>query len=155
MILEGRIQIPFRYAAGKAGSRFLTALQEEGTILASPCPACGQVYCPARSFCARCGAELEETIPVGPEGELLSWTEVQGKGAFCLVRLDGAHSALLHRLLAPPSWHASDGSGADGSGASGSASGRSGIRVRARFASQRTGSILDLAGFEPIEEDRP
>lgn len=140
MILEGRIQIPFRYAAGKAGSRFLTALQEEGTILASPCPACGQVYCPARSFCARCGAELEETIPVGPEGELLSWTEVQGKGAFCLVRLDGAHSALLHRLLAPPSWPGSDGSG---------------IRVRARFASRRTGSILDLAGFEPIEEDRP
>ena len=140
MILEGTIQIPFRYAAGKAGSRFLTALKEEGTILASPCPACSQVYCPARSFCARCGSELEEVIPVGPEGELLSWTEVKGKGAFGLVRLDGAHSALLHRLLAPPSWPSS---------------GRSGIRVRARFASQRSGSILDLAGFEPIEEGRP
>ncbi len=137
MILEGTIQIPFRYAAGKAGSRFLTALQEEQTILASPCLACGQVYCPARSFCARCGAELEELIPVGPEGELLSWTEVKGKGAFGLVRLDGATSALLHRLLALPA-------------ASGA-----GIRVRARFATQRSGSILDLEGFEPVEEARP
>ena len=137
MILEGTIQIPFRYAAGKAGSRFLTALKEEGTILASPCPACGQVFCPARSFCVRCGAELKEMIPVGPEGELLSWTEVRGKGAFGLVRLDGAHSALLHRLLALP------------------AASCAGSRVRARFAAERSGSILDLEGFEPIEETRP
>lgn len=137
MILEGTIQIPFRYAAGKAGSRFLTALKEEETILASPCPACSRVYCPARSFCARCGAELEESIPVGPEGELLSWTEVRGKGVFGLVRLDGADSALLHRLLALP------------------ADAGAGIRVRARFAAERSGSILDLEGFEPVGEGRP
>lgn len=126
MIREERVLIPFRYAAGETGSRFLMALRDEGRILGACCPACPRVVCPARSFCAACGETTTELVEVGPGGSLLSWTEVPGRGTFGLVRLDGADTAMLHRLL-----------GAARSG-----------RVRARFARERRGSILDIEGFE-------
>ena len=48
------------------------------------------------------------------------------------MRLDGADTAFLHRLLAAP------------------ASCRIGQRVTARFAESRRASILDIDGFEPV-----
>ncbi len=132
MILEGTIQIPFKYAAGIASSRFLAALRDDMKILGSPCTACGTTFCPARSFCPTCGADLPDVVELATEGELTSWTEIAGKGLFALVKLDGAGTAILHRLLAEP------------------AGLKTGIRVRARFARERQGSILDLEGFEPV-----
>lgn len=131
MIREGSIRIPFRYASGQAGSRFLAALRDEGRILGSRCGACGRVACPARSFCAACGEGCIETVEVGPEGLVLSWTEVPGRGVFALVRLDGADGAMMHRLLPPASRV------------------EPGMRVRARFTAERSGHILDIEGFEP------
>ena len=133
MIREESIQIPFKYAAGTAGSRFLVALRDDERILGSRCPACERVWCPLRAFCPQCGEEHVTDIEVGPEGVLVSWTEVVGSGAFALVRLDGADTALLHR------WPKD------------AANVRVGVRVRARFATDRIGSILDLVGFEPVE----
>ena len=140
MISEGSIQIPFRFAAGKGGSRFLSALRDEQIILASPCPECGLVLCPARSFCAKCGAELVRTVEVGPKGKLQSWTRYPGKGAFGLILLEGADTALLHRLLDAPEQPLA------------------GSLWQARFARERSGHISDLEGFHPVEEavhDRP
>ncbi len=133
MILEGSVRLPFRYAAGAATSTFLETLRDEGRILGSRCSACGAVSCPARSLCSACDGRAGELVEVGPEGTLVSWTEVPGRGAHALVQLDGADTALLHRLLASPEPP------------------RLGARVRASFAEERTGSILDLAGFEVLE----
>ncbi len=132
MIRELPIRLGFRYAAGATSSRLLAALGEGGPILASPCPACATVLCPARSFCPTCGGSTGELAPVGPEGELLAWTEVPDKGTWGLVLLDGATTALLHRLLAPPS------------------AAHPGARVRARYSEERSSSILALAGFELV-----
>ncbi|MFQ5525251.1 MAG: Zn-ribbon domain-containing OB-fold protein [Thermoanaerobaculia bacterium] len=134
MIRQGTIQIPFRYAAGEAASRFLETLRDEGRILGTRCPQCRRVLCPARSFCGDCGEATAEWVEVGPFGTVVSWTEVPSCGSYALVRLDGADTGMLHRLLTP---------------------GRRpgvGSRVRARFAEQRSGSILDLEGFELAEE---
>jgi len=51
------------------------------------------------------------------------------------VRLDGADTGFLHRLLAAP--------------------GHIGQRVRVRFAASRRASILDIDGFEPVTAEVP
>jgi uncharacterized OB-fold protein len=133
VIRESAIRIPFRYAAGEAGSRFLAALRDESRVLGGRCTSCGRVFVPLRSYCATCGSGTFEEIEVGPGGTVQAWTARADGTVFALVRLDGADTALLHRLLADP------------------ARSRSGMRVRARFAAERRASILDIAGFEPEE----
>lgn len=132
MIREARIRIPFRYAAGAIGSRFLAALRDEGRIMGSRCQACDIVACPARPFCPTCAMKLDALVEVGPSGTLVSFTEAPG-GIFALVRLDGATTAMLHRLLGGGPW-------------------RMGCRVRGRLSEKRVGSILDIEGFEAVEE---
>ena len=135
MIREGTINIPFKFAAGGTGSRFLIALRDEQRILAARCPSCERVLCPAPPFCGHCGDETEpEPIDVGPAGTLQSWTQLDANRAYGLVKLDGAHTAILHRLVGDAGqW-------------------TTGQRVRARFAETRIGSIVDIEGFEPDEE---
>lgn len=142
MIVPARVRLPFSYAAGAAGSRFLAALRDHGAILASPCPCCGRALVPARSFCPRCFEATEpDWVEVGPTGELVAVTRVpaaagrhrERPGAFCLVRLDGADTALAHLLLEPA---------------------EPGERVRAVLADERRGSILDVSGFEREEGGR-
>jgi len=133
---SGRIVIPFRYAAGETGSRFLAALRDERRILGSRCTTCERVQCPATSFCPHCGGATPETVEVQSEGRVVSWTEIPGRGVYGLVELEGADTALLHRLLgSSPSWTI-------------------GMRVRARFAEERTGSVCDIEGFEATEGGR-
>jgi uncharacterized OB-fold protein len=70
----GEMPITSRYTAGLAGEKFLRALKDEGKILGSHCDRCGITYVPARQFCERCMDELDETIDVGTEGELHTFT---------------------------------------------------------------------------------
>lgn len=130
MIREESIKIPFRYAAGGAASRELAALRDDEVLLASRCEPCAAVLSPVRSFCPRCGGAELALVSVGPAGRVASFTSVPGKGTYGLVRLDGADTPTLHRLL-----------GDDGGWAVGE-------RVVPRFASERRGSVLDLEGFE-------
>lgn len=152
-VLAG-VSLQFNYAAGEAASRFLIALRDEKRIYGARCPMCRRVLVPARSFCARCWAELREWIEVGPTGTLIAFarptpphSSPQRKGEqekhciqprdekgiretyLALIGLDGADTALVHFVL--------------------SSAPRTGMRVVARFAEKRTGSILDIAYFEP------
>ena len=142
MIVPARVHLPFSYAAGTAGSRFLEALRDRRAILGSPCSACGRVLVPGRAFCGRCFAPTEDRwVEVGPEGELVAATHAPPAahrpagypGAFCLVRLDGADTAFAHWLLGPA---------------------EPGARVRAVFEDERRGSVLDIAGFDKIGSTR-
>ncbi len=106
-VVEGAIPVRHTYTAGVAGDRFFRALRDEGTILATPCTACGVVYVPGRMFCERCFAGLDEWVEVGPGGALESFTAVMidldGRPLdepqwIGLVKLDGATTVLVHRL---------------------------------------------------------
>lgn len=132
MIAEGRVQIPFRYAAGAPASRFGVALRDERRILGARCVGCERVLCPPGPFCGHCGGAAGAAVEVGPGATLVSWTELPGRGTFALVRLDGADGALVHRLL-------------------GESEPWVGMRLRARFASERHGDIRDIEGFA-VEE---
>ncbi len=142
MKIPGELSVSFRYTPGVGNTAFFEALRDRGVFLGSRCDHCGVTYLPARVFCERCLRELEASIECGPEGELVSWTTARvdvddqplaPPPRYGLVRLDGADTVLLHRLLGP-----------DGDGPA------IGSRVRAVFAGERDGSILDVEGFEPI-----
>ena len=82
-----------------------------------------------------------ELVAVGPEGTVVSWSwmpeplegqPLAGPFAWALIRLDGADTAMLHAV-----------------DAGSAAAMRTGLRVRPRWAASRTGSIRDIACFEP------
>jgi hypothetical protein len=132
-VVRAGVSLTFRYAAGKAASRFLAALRDEKRIYGTRCPECRQVLVPARSFCPRCGVDTDEWVEVGPGGTLTAFI-VRGEQVFGLIRLDGADTDLVHRLEGadPGAW-------------------RVGMQVEAVFAQQRRGHILDIAYFKPAE----
>ncbi|HEY7755469.1 MAG TPA: Zn-ribbon domain-containing OB-fold protein [Actinomycetota bacterium] len=140
---EGHFPVRHRYTPGLAGDAFLSALRDRGVILGSRCEACAYTYVPARLFCERCFAELAADVEVGPGGSLVSFTiafvGVDGEPleepvTIGLVRLDGADAVLLHRVLD-----------------AGDEPLEIGERVETVLAAERTGSILDIEGFRPVE----
>jgi uncharacterized OB-fold protein len=136
--IEGGLPVAFRYTPGVGNTAFLEALRDRGVFLGSRCADCGVTYLPVRIFCERCLAKLTPDTECGPEGTLESWTvahhDVDGNAldapiTYALVRLDGADTVLLHRLLTPAAI---------------------GARVRAVVRDDRAASIHDVEGFEPV-----
>ncbi len=136
-----RLTVPFNYAAGRAGSRFLLALQAERRILAARCSACDKVLVPLRSFCPFCHQAVVETVAVGPGGVLAGFTVVHHPAAhypqqpplvYGLIRLDGADTLFLHLVVgvAP-------------------AEVRQGLRVEACFDPAAATPLLAIAHFRP------
>ncbi|MBI2899837.1 MAG: OB-fold domain-containing protein [Planctomycetes bacterium] len=139
--VEGRIRIPYRWPAGRAAGTFLSLLAAEGRLVGLRCPTCRRVAVPPTARCNSCRAACEEQVPVGPGGSVTTWTlsrRTSPPQILALVRLDGADTALLHRLIGLKPEDV-----------------RSGMRVEAVFEKDRRGSILDLAGFRPAPAEPP
>ena len=98
VLVEGRIKIPYRWPAGRVGGRFLEVLRKEGRFSGLRCPKCRRVTVPPRPRCLACRVPSEDWVTVGPEGTVTTWTR-RPQGIFALVRLDGADTAILHRLV--------------------------------------------------------
>ncbi len=144
-VWRGDLPLYHRYTAGIAGEKFLLALKNEGKLFGTKCPKCGYVYVPARIYCERDAAHLDDAtwVPVGPQGELLSFSAVyvdldgnrletpQWVG---LVRLDGASSVTMHYLGEVKTKLSA------------------GMRVQVvlKPANERVGSIKDIAYFKPV-----
>ena len=138
-VVPGDLPVRFRYTPGVGATAFLEALRDRGVLLGSRCAACGVTYLPARLFCERCFAELAADTECGPEGVLESFTiahaDIDGAPlaepiTYATVRLDGADTVMVHRLVDVPTPEI-------------------GMRVRAALRDQRTASIDDLEGFVP------
>ncbi len=145
----GEFPVRHRYTPGVAGERFFTALRDDGVLLGSHCERCAYVYVPARLFCERCFSELAADTPVGPGGELVSFTiafvgtddrPLAEPVTFGLVRLDGADAVLCQRVLEPGDEPLEIGCR---------------VEVELRPLGERTGSILDIAGFRVAEDEGP
>ena len=145
MVLEGKVDLPFSYSAGRTASRFLIELRDRQRIMGTRCPKCGRVIVPAQLFCRQCFTETDEWVEVGPEGSLISFTVVyheenhhpkQVPLAYGIIQLDGADTSFVH-LLAE----------------TGEAQLQPGMRVRAVFSEKRMGHILDIKHFEAIGPD--
>ena len=131
-----------RYTAGVAGQRFFEELKETGKLFGTKCSKCNNTYVPARLFCERCFARLEEWIDVGLEGTLYSFTVVHkmksGKdkdkpSIIGAVRI--ADGLLIHHLQYCEEEEL-----------------YIGMQVRAELkpTGERRGAITDIAYFKPL-----
>ncbi len=136
------VEFPFTRSLGPVASAFLTGLRER-TVLGVRAGD-GRVVVPPTEYDPATAEEIHQLVEVGASGTVTTWAwnPAPRRGqplptpfAWVLVRLDGADTALLHALDAP------------GPGAV-----RTGMRVRIRWAAERTGAITDIACFEPCDD---
>jgi uncharacterized OB-fold protein len=135
------IEYPFRRSLGPVQSAFLTGLRE-GVVLGIRAGD-GRVLCPPVEYDPATGDELTELVELGAGGTVTTWSwepsprrgqPLDQPFAWALVRLDGADTGLLHAVDAgSPDRMAT------------------GMRVRIRWAEERSGGITDIACFEPEE----
>ena len=135
------MEIAFDYtrSLGPVLSQFMTALRERRILGARG--ADGTVHAPPFEYDPVTSRPPAELVEVGPTGTVLTWSwlpeplpdqPLDRPFAWALIRLDGADTAMLHAVDAQSA-----------------AAMRTGMRVRARWSADRTGSIRDIACFEP------
>ena len=134
------LEYTYKRSVGPVLGRFFTGLRD-GRIEGVKTQA-GRVLCPPMEHDPETGeATTDDWVEVGPGGTVTTWAWIAEPRdahpldrpfAFALVQLDGADTGLLHAVDA----------GEEGRM-------RTGMRVCARFAAERTGRIEDIACFEP------
>jgi hypothetical protein len=144
LVMDGRIKVPYRWAAGEVGTRYLTALRDEMKFLGTRCPSCGIVYHVPRRNCPDCFAECSEWVELGSTGTLGAFTVVRRHHpllcplplpfGYGIIVLEGADTGFLHLL-----YEFEEGELAIGS------------RVEAVFSAERDASILDVKYFRPLK----
>ncbi|MFD8789591.1 Zn-ribbon domain-containing OB-fold protein [Streptomyces vinaceus] len=135
------VEFPFTRSLGPVQSAFLTGLRER--VVLGVRTTDGKVMVPPVEYDPVTAEEIRELVEVGATGTVTTWAwngsprtgqPLATPFAWALVRLDGADTAILHALDAP-----------------GPEAVRTGMRVRVRWAEERTGAITDIACFEPHE----
>ncbi|MGZ4452274.1 MAG: Zn-ribbon domain-containing OB-fold protein [Nocardioides sp.] len=125
-----------QYMSGLAAKQVLGAVLSDGRVAVPP-----PEYDPVTH------EQISRMRPVSDEGVVVTWSWVaeplpdqplDHPFAFALVLLDGADVPLLHAV---------DAGSPDAI--------RTGMRVRARWADERVGSVRDLASFEPATDAAP
>ncbi|RHW22745.1 DNA-binding protein [Nocardioides immobilis] len=140
--LQAPVTVAFDYtrSTGPVIGRFLSGLRD-GVVVGGRTSS-GDVVVPPLEFDPVTHEATTEFVEVSSIGTVTSWTWVpepvkdqpfDRPFAFALVTLDGADVPLLHALdVASP------------------AEVRTGMRVRVRWASERTGHINDILCYEPL-----
>jgi uncharacterized OB-fold protein len=136
-----RLEYPYSRSVGPVIGGFLTALRD-GRLMGVRGSA-GTVIVPPTEYDPVTGADTGELVEVGPGGIVESWAWVarplpkhplSRPFAWALIRLDGAHTAMLHVV---------DAGGPDRLAR--------GDRVTPRFrpADERVGAMTDIEAFVP------
>jgi len=140
------MNMDWRYGTSWYFAKFIRALQDKRLILGLRCPACRRVYLPPRPVCGNCYAEMREWVEVKDIGTVLAATVVhvpiidpltgQPRPApygMALIQLDGADTTLNFYLAEndPTKLHI-------------------GMRVRAVWREQRTGTLSDIVYFKEV-----
>ncbi|PBC65943.1 DNA-binding protein [Streptomyces sp. Tue6028] len=135
------VEFPFTRSLGPVQSAFLTGLRER--VVLGVRTAGGRTLVPPVEYDPVTAEEIGDLVEVAPTGTVTTWAwnheprrgqPLDTPFAWVLVRLDGADTALLHALDAP-----------------GPDTVRTGMRVRVRWAAERSGAITDIACFEPYD----
>lgn len=136
------VEFPFTRSLGPVQSAFLTGLRER--VVLGVRTGDGRTLVPPVEYDPVSSEELGELVEVAATGTVTTWAwnheprrgqPLDRPFAWVLVRLDGADTGLLHALDAP-----------DGPG-----SVHTGMRVRIRWAAERSGAVTDIACFEAYE----
>uniref|UniRef100_A0AAU3HRH2 OB-fold domain-containing protein n=1 Tax=Streptomyces sp. NBC_01393 TaxID=2903851 RepID=A0AAU3HRH2_9ACTN len=133
------VEFPFTRSLGPVQSAFLTGLREQ--VVLGVRTADGRTLVPPVEYDPVTAEEIHDLVEVAPTGTVTTWAwnheprrgqPLTTPFAWVLVRLDGADTGLLHALDAP-----------------GPEAVHTGMRVRVRWARERSGAITDIACFEP------
>ncbi|MFE4580952.1 Zn-ribbon domain-containing OB-fold protein [Streptomyces chartreusis] len=136
------VEFPFTRSLGPVQSAFLTGLRER--VVLGVRTGDGRTLVPPVEYDPVTAEEIRDLVEVAPTGTVTTWAwnhaprrdqPLKTPFAWVLVRLDGADTALLHALDAP---------GPDAV--------HTGMRVRVRWAEERSGAITDIACFEPYDD---
>jgi uncharacterized OB-fold protein len=134
-----KVEFDYTRSLGPVLSRFMSALSREqvlGGVLSD-----GRVVVPPPEFDPVTHDAVTELVPVASTGVVQSWTWVpepvrdqplERPFAFAHVLLDGADAPILHAVAVDSPGDIS-----------------TGMRVKIRWAEERTGTIRDIAWFEP------
>lgn len=137
------VEFPFTRSVGPVQSAFLTGLRER--VVLGVRTADGRTLVPPVEYDPVTAEEIRDLVQVASTGTVTTWAwnheprrgqPLTTPFAWALVRLDGADTALLHALDAP-----------------GPEAVHTGMRVRIRWAEERSGAITDIACFEPYDGD--
>ncbi|MGW6009401.1 Zn-ribbon domain-containing OB-fold protein [Streptomyces sp. NPDC055210] len=137
------VEFPFTRSLGPVQSAFLTGLRER--VVLGVRTVDGRTLVPPVEYDPVTSEELSELVEVAATGTVTTWAwnpeprrgqPLDRPFAWVLVRLDGADTGLLHALDAP----------------GGPDSVHTGMRVRVRWAGERSGAITDIACFEPHDD---
>lgn len=142
--ISGEINIPYKWSAGLAGSRFFEELRDHKRIMGTKCPKCGRVMVPPRIFCEECFVDANEWVEVSSQGTLVtfgdSYLSTDGKlmekpWMLGIIRLDGSNGGLVHYIseATPEELEI-------------------GMKMEAVFKEEREGNILDIKYFRPLKE---
>lgn len=141
MIFESKISVPYHWWAGETASKFFIALRDEKKILGTKCKNCSKTYVPPRKTCPTCFTLNEDWVEISPLGTLVTYTVVRRKSSslpknppviYGLIKLEGSDTALLHFIdeVSPDDI-------------------KIGMKLRAKFANERKGTIFDIEYFKP------
>ena len=143
LVADHAIEYTYTRSTGPVIGAFLTALRDRRItgIRARD----GRVIVPPVEYDPVTSEDLDELVDVADEGVVTTWAwndaptagqPLDRPFAWALVRLDGADTGMLAAV-----------------DVSDAAAVRTGLRVRARWADERVGSIRDLVCFEPAAAD--
>ncbi|MBB5913228.1 hypothetical protein BJY24_002095 [Nocardia transvalensis] len=142
-VLAAELRMKFDYtrSVGPTIGRFLTGLRDGRVVGVRGSD--GRVLVPPAEYDPVTAEPLTDFVDVADVGTVQSWSWVADPlpgqpfdrpFAYALIKLDGADTALLHAVDVATTADIS-----------------TGMRVRARWAAERTGNIHDIAAFEPGE----
>lgn len=140
-----KIKVPYSWSVGETGSRFLKALRDEKKILANKCPKTGQIFCPPKLNSPYTLEPITEWVTLKGTGTVISFTQrsypsqaapAGASDIYALIRLDGATQALPHFLGEVEFSRVTIG-----------------MRVEPVFREERTGHILDICYFRPLQQE--
>jgi uncharacterized OB-fold protein len=141
-VYESRIKVPYAWQAGETASRFLLSLRDRRKFIGKKCAKCGKVLVPPRKSCPYCFVPTGDWVDLSDEGVVETFTIVRRDTgivpmkppfAYAVIKLDGADTGLVHLL---------------GEVEPGQI--RAGMRVKAVFAKERSGKMLDVEYFKPL-----
>jgi hypothetical protein len=141
-VYESRIKVPYTWQAGETASQFLLSLKNEKKFLGKKCDKCTKVLVPPRKVCPYCFVETADWADVSDEGVVETFAVMRRDTGilpaeppfvYAVIKLDGADTGLVHILgeVKPEEV-------------------KEGLRVKAVFSEERTGTILDIQHFKPV-----
>jgi uncharacterized OB-fold protein len=133
------LKYTYKRSLGPILGQFFTALRDRRILGVRRRD--GSVLVPPKEYDPDSGEDISEMVEVADQGSVLSWAWVTKPRpsqplphpfAYALIRLDGADTPLLHVI---------DAGSEDAV--------HTGMRVRARWATETSGAITDIHCFEP------